>query len=40
MAEKDNLINIALNEVGYLEKSWEAYNNDPSILYNKTAGIR
>lgn len=38
MAEKDNVLNIAQAEVGYLEKSRAAYNADPSVIYDKTAG--
>lgn len=35
---KDKLIKTALNEVGYLEKSWDAYDKDPSVIYDKTKG--
>lgn len=35
---KDKLIELALSEVGYLEKSAEAYRKDPSILYKKKEG--
>lgn len=35
---KDKLIDTAFKEVGYLEKSWDAYNKDPSIIYDKTKG--
>lgn len=35
---KDKLIKTALAEVGYLEKSWDAYQKDPSIIYKKTDG--
>lgn len=35
---KDKLIETALEEVGYLEKSKEAYRKDPSIIYKKTTG--
>lgn len=34
----DKVINIALNEVGYLEKSKSSYQKNPSILYSKTDG--
>lgn len=35
---KEKLIKLALSEVGYLEKSWDAYNKDPSVIYKKSAG--
>lgn len=35
---KDKLIDTAFKEVGYLEKSWDAYNKDPSVIYDKTKG--
>ena len=35
---KEKLIETALYEVGYLEKSWDAYNKDPSIIYDKSKG--
>lgn len=35
---KDKLIKTALAEVGYLEKSWDAYQKDPSIIYKKSEG--
>lgn len=35
---KEKLIETALYEVGYLEKSWGAYNKDPSIIYEKSKG--
>ena len=38
MSEKDQVIDIALAEVGYLEKSKEAYRKDPTVLYDKTKG--
>ena len=38
MTEIDKLINIANTEVGYLEKSWSAYNANPEVIYDKTAG--
>ncbi len=38
MAEIDILRTTAIDEVDYLEKSWEAYNNDPTIIYDKVAG--
>ena len=34
----DKVIQIALNEVGYLEKSRTAYKKNPDIIYEKTAG--
>ena len=36
--DRQKVINIALNEVGYLEKSKAAYQNNPRILYDKTQG--
>ena len=36
--DKNTVIQIAINEVGYLEKSKSAYKNNPSVLYEKTAG--
>ena len=38
MSEIDNVINVASEEVGYLEKSWAAYNENPDVIYDKTAG--
>ena len=38
MIEYEKLLEIARQEVGYLEKSWTAYNADPTIIYDKTAG--
>lgn len=38
MSEINDVINVARNEEGYLEKSWEAYNDDPEVIYDKTAG--
>ena len=38
MNTPDKVINIALNEVGYLEKSMLAYKKNPDIIYEKTAG--
>ena len=38
MSERDNVINVAADEVGYLEKSWAAYNENPDVIYDKTAG--
>lgn len=38
MADVNRVIEIALNEVGYLEKSREAYRNNPQVLYSKTDG--
>lgn len=35
---KDKLIETALYEVGYLEKSWDAYNKDSSVIYEKSKG--
>ena len=34
----DKVINIAKNEIGYLEKSKTAYQKNPNIIYEKTAG--
>ena len=34
----DKVLAIALAEVGYLEKSKEAYKKNPNVLYDKTAG--
>ena len=34
----DKVLKIALNEVGYLEKSKTAYQKNPDIIYEKTAG--
>lgn len=39
MSEIDEILDIANAEVGYLEKSKQAYINDPTILYDKTAGV-
>lgn len=36
--DKNKVIQIALNEVGYLEKSKIAYQKDPNIIYSKTDG--
>lgn len=36
--DKNKVIQIALNEVGYLEKSKMAYQKDPNIIYSKTNG--
>lgn len=36
--DKNKVIQIALNEVGYLEKSKSAYQKNPNILYDKTQG--
>lgn len=38
MAEIDSLRTWAIDEVGYLEKSWAAYNEDPTVIYDKTRG--
>lgn len=34
----DKVIKIASNEVGYLEKSRSAYQKNPEVIYQKTAG--
>lgn len=34
----DKVLKVALNEVGYLEKSKSAYKKNPDIIYEKTAG--
>lgn len=34
----DKVLKIAMNEVGYLEKSKTAYKKNPDIIYEKTAG--
>ena len=38
MSEIKKLLEIANQEVGYLEKSREAYNNNVAIIYEKTEG--
>ena len=38
MNTPDKVLSIASDEVGYLEKSKAAYNADPNVLYDKTAG--
>lgn len=38
MSDIENIIKIANNEIGYLEKSWDAYNENPEIIYDKYAG--
>lgn len=38
MSKKDELLELALTEVGYLEKSCSAYNKDHSIIYKKRDG--
>ncbi len=38
MNTPDKVIKIAMNEVGYLEKSKIAYQKNPNVLYEKTAG--
>lgn len=38
MNTPDILLKIAADEVGYLEKSKAAYQADPNVLYDKTAG--
>lgn len=34
----DKVLKVAMNEVGYLEKSKTAYKKNPDIIYEKTAG--
>ena len=34
----DKVLKIAMNEVGYLEKSKSAYQKNHDIIYEKTAG--
>ena len=34
----DKVLNIAANEVGYLEKSTAAYKKDPTCIDEKTRG--
>jgi hypothetical protein len=36
--EYEKLLEVVDQEIGYLEKSWTAYNEDPTIIYDKTAG--
>lgn len=38
MSRADKVIEVAMAEVGYLEKSKIAYQKNPQILYEKTAG--
>jgi hypothetical protein len=38
MQEIDKILDIANAEVGYLEKSKDAYRKDPTVLYDKTRG--
>lgn len=38
MNSVDKVIKVATNEVGYLEKSKTAYQKNPNIIYEKTAG--
>ena len=38
MNTPDVAIKIAMNEVGYLEKSKEAFKKNPNVIYDKTAG--
>ena len=38
MGEIEKILQIANNEVGYLEKSKYAYQKDPTVLYDKTRG--
>lgn len=35
---RDKVIEIALKETGYLEKSWSAYNANPNVIYEKSKG--
>ena len=39
MSAKEKVIQIAKNEIGYLEKSKSAYQKNPNILYDKTQGV-
>lgn len=38
MTSPDTVIRIAGEQIGYLEKSKSAYQNDPNVLYSKTDG--
>ena len=38
MSEIDQILDIANAEVGYLEKSRQAYKDDPTVLYDKVKG--
>lgn len=38
MNSVDKVIKVAMNEVGYLEKSKTAYQKNPDVIYEKTAG--
>jgi len=38
MTEIEKILKIANEEVGYLEKSKKAYEENPSVLDNKTEG--
>lgn len=38
MTSPDTVIKVAMEEVGYLEKSRSAYKADPSVIYEKTRG--
>ena len=38
MQEIDQVLDIANAEVGYLEKSWKAYRENPQVIYDKKAG--
>lgn len=38
MNTPDKVIQIAMEEVGYLEKSKQAYQKNPDVIYEKTAG--
>lgn len=38
MSEIEKILSIANKEIGYLEKSKQAYNNNPEIIYEKKEG--
>ena len=38
MNEIDKILDIANAEVGYIEKSWDAYRKNPTVIYDKVAG--
>lgn len=38
MTEIERLLEVARQEIGYLEKSWVAYNENPEIIYDKYEG--
>lgn len=38
MSEIEKILEIANGEVGYIEKSKQAYNNNPAVLDSKTEG--